>query len=119
MNYLAATIVNETACSRRRRGVRLIRPGEKRAGEVSHRNSGNGRCGCFALSLSLSIYIYIYISAKTSEERDSTVFGFIIAYLGRPRRIIAHEDSTRTKIYGWPRCNSPTETDRRSQINFG
>lgn len=27
-----------------------------------------------------------------------TVFGFIIAYLGRPRRIIAHEDSTRAKF---------------------
>lgn len=31
----------------------------------------------------------------------------------RPRRFYADE------IYGWPRCNSPTETDRRSQINLG
>lgn len=54
-----------------------------------------------------------------TSERDSMVFGFIIAYLGRPRRIIAHEDPTRRKIYGRTRCNSPTETGRHSQINFG
>jgi hypothetical protein len=45
------------------------------------------------------------------------VFGFIIAYLGRPRRIIAHEDPTRREIYGRTRCNLPTETGRHSQIN--
>lgn len=53
-----------------------------------------------------------------TSERDSMVFGFIIAYVGRPRRIIAHEDPTRRKIYGPTRCNSPTETGRHSQINF-
>jgi len=70
--------------------------------EVSHRNSGNGR-GRSGLS--------------QTSERDPMVFGFIIAYLGRPRRIIAHEDSTRCEIYGRTRCNSPTETGRHSQIN--
>lgn len=54
-----------------------------------------------------------------TSERDPMVFGFIIAYLGRPRRIIAHEDPTRREIYGRTRCNSPTETGRHSQINSG
>lgn len=54
-----------------------------------------------------------------TSERDPMVFGFIIAYLGRPRRIIAHEDPTRREIYGRARCNSPTETGRHSQINSG
>lgn len=54
-----------------------------------------------------------------TSVRDSMVFGFIIAYLGRPRRIIAHEDPTRREIYGRTRCNSPTETGRHSQINSG
>lgn len=54
-----------------------------------------------------------------TSERDSMVFGFIIAYLGRPRRIIAHEDPMRREIYGRTRCNSPTETGRHSQINSG
>lgn len=76
-----------------------------RPGEVSHRNSGNGRGRSPGPS--------------QTSERDPMVFGFIIAYLGRPRRIIAHEDPTRREIYGRTRCNSPTETGRHSQINSG
>lgn len=83
----------------------VVLRGSVRPCEVSHRNSGNDRGRS--------------PEPSQTSERDSMVFGFIIAYLGRPRRIIAHEDPTRREIYGRTRCNSPTETGRHFQINSG
>jgi len=103
-----STVSNETARSEERGEAReTLGPVGSGPGEVSHRNSGNSLHG---RGRSLS-------GPSQTSERDPMVFGFIIAYLGRPRRIIAHEDPTRREIYGRTRCNSPTETGRHSQIN--
>lgn len=94
MNYLAA---NEWA----RRGARR----NWRPGEVSDRNSGNER-GCFPSS-----------ARRPNRTLDGVWFHHRVSWTpaanNRPRRFYTGE------IYDWPRCNSPTETDHRSQINSG
>lgn len=98
MNRHVAGFVPGRALIRQARNGRFAQPGE-----VSHRNSGNDR-GCFA-------------QPDVRTRLDGVWFHHRVSWTpaanNRPRRFYAVE------IYGWPRCNSPTETDRRSQINLG